>query len=119
MNKNLCLTTSTDRHLCVMTIIPVVHSAAVSVSGTSNNIPTSAGLTAKVNMPCAACHESFCRSVVTAPHTLLTTVTMKTVLTSQQLHPQQRPAIRRILNPDRPPKSKPLYWVDGQSIPMS
>jgi hypothetical protein len=68
MNKNLCLTTSTDKHLCVITIISMVHSAAVSVSGTSNNILTLASLTAKVNVPCAACHESFCMGVVTAPH---------------------------------------------------
>ena len=68
MNKNLCLTTSTDKHLYVITIIPVVHSAGVSVHRTSNNILTFAGLTAKVNLPCATCHESFCGSVVTAPH---------------------------------------------------
>ena len=67
-NKNLCLATSTDKYLYVITIMSVVHSADISVRGTSNNILMLAGLTAKVNLPCAACHESFCGSVVTAPH---------------------------------------------------
>jgi hypothetical protein len=68
MNKNLCLATSADKYLYVITITPVMHSAGVSVRGTSKNILTLAGLRAKVNLPCATCHESFCGSVVTAPH---------------------------------------------------
>lgn len=63
MNRNLCLTTSTGKYLYVIIITPVVNSAGVSVHGTSINILTVDGL----SVPCAVRHDSFCRSVVTAP----------------------------------------------------
>jgi hypothetical protein len=116
INKNLCLTTSTDRHPYVITTTPVVHSAGVSVHRTSNNIPTLVGLTAKVKLRSAARHESFCTSVVSAPHIATSCDDEDRLYVSAASSPAATRYPCTILNPDRPPYSKPLYRVDEQTI---